>query len=426
MDWQTLETRLVDVASAFLDDVLAKSRHPLYAAAFHSSYREEAGVIDLPSFAANTLEALRADHPEDWEKPGFWTVKWRPVDWRWDDTLTDDDALQALNDALNKAAIATKTRAQWQAVEQRFLQTVTAAARQVHERFARHPKVRDDFVVIFSDDDGGAELAGASMSPELFKHHFPEQAEAAALRTRLAGLPLAEQAAYYAGRLDSDDSETIDGEEAERWLIAHGEAAAPLMITRLADPEKAWDAALVLGLSGCASDEVLAALRKAMLDTAYPEDARNWAASALGHLRDHDWLLSQADDAALLPFVIQGCTAPFSGFRDRAAQPAPLDYRPLERLLQSHPAALKPVGEAMKPGTGTCEITPGEVAEALRGLQSPHAPVRWHAAIVLGEPYLGDDAIALARPALKAASLKDTNGKVAKMAKASLARLEQG
>lgn len=420
MDWQTLETRLVDAASRILERWLSKSRHPLYAAAFHGSYREQAGVIDLPSFAANTLEALQEDHPRDWSKPGFWTVKWSPVDWRWDDTLTDDDGLGPLNDALNETATATTTREQWQAVEQRFLQTVAAAARQVHERFAQHPKVRDDFVVAFIDDDGGAELAGASMSPELFKHHFPEQFEAARLRVQLASLPVEEQAAYYAGRLDSDDSETIDGEEAERWLIAHGEAAAPRMIARLAEHEEAWDAALVLGLSGCASDAVLAALRATVLDTSYPEDARNWAASALGHLRDDDWLLAQASDPALLPFVIHGCTAPFSSFRDRAAQPAPLDYRALERLLQAHPDALKPVGEAMKPGTGACEITPSEVAEALRGLQSAHAPVRWHAAIVLGEPYLGEEAMALARPALKMASLTDTNSKVARMAKQSL------
>lgn len=426
MDWQTLETRLVDAAGTFLERVLARSRHPLYAAAFHSSYREQGGVIDLPSFAANTLEALQQDHPEQAKKAGFWTVKWSPVDWRWDDTLTDDDALRALNDALNDTAAATTTRQAWQALEQRFLQTVTAAARRVHERFAQHPKVREDFVVAFIDDDGGADLAGASMSPALFEHHFPEQAEAARLRTRLAGLPLAEQAAYYAGRLDSDDSESIDGEEAERWLIAHGEAAAPLMIARLAEHEKAWDAALVLGLSGCAGDEVLAALRTTVLDTTYPDDARHWAARALGHLRDEDWLLARANDPALLPFAVQGCTAPFSGFRDRAAQPVPLDYRPLERLLQAHPEALKLVGEAMKPGTGACEIRPSDVAEALRGLQSPHAPVRWHAAIVLGEPYLGKDAMAQARPALKAASLKDTNARVAKMAKASLARIGQG
>lgn len=393
MDWKKLESHLTATACATLEKLLANEPGTLYGAVFFGSYREAEAAIDLPSLAANTMAALDEDHP-DRDEDGFWGVKWSPVDWRWNWEPSEygDEVLDELDTALQ--AYATRgTPAQWDAAEKRFVATVARAAVAVRKHFAKHPKVDKHFVVFFHDEDGGAELARTSMSASLFLHHFPEQDETEQTRRRLATLPDPEQAAYYVTRLG--EYEGINTEEAEAWLVKHGDSALPHLIARLTEGENAWQVAMILGLAGIPDPAAIAALRQA----AGSEDPSTWgwAARALGYLGDIDWLLTQSPAIA-----VAGCCASLSGFRDRGAQPAVLDYTPVERLLAGLPACAPQVEEALEPGSSFCAIRGSDVPEAVRGLQSSHVAIRRHAACVLNERRLGKRGVADAIAALRA------------------------
>lgn len=393
MDWKKLEAHLAASACATLEKLLASEPGTLYGAVFFGSYREAEGAIDLPSLAANTLAALDEDHP-DRDEHGFWGVKWSPVDWRWtwEPSEYGDEVLDELGTALRDYA-TRGTPAQWDAAEKRFVATVARAAVAVRKHFAKHTKVDKHFVVFFHDEDGGAELARTSMSASLFLHHFPEQDETEQTRRRLATLPDPEQAAYYVTRLG--EYEGINTEEAEAWLVKHGDSALPHLTERLNDGKNAWQVAMILGLAGIPDPAAIAALRQA----AGSEDpsAWGWAARALGYLGDIDWLLTQSPAIA-----VAGCCASLSGFRDRGAQPAALDYTPVERLLAGLPACAAQVEEQLEPGSSFCAIRGSDVSEAVRGLQSPHVAIRRHAACVLNERRLGKRGVADAVAALRA------------------------
>ena len=393
MDWKTLESQLTAAACATLDTLLANEQGTLYAAAFFGSYREAEGVIGLPSLAANTLTALEEDHPSR-DEDGFWGVKWSPVDWRWtwEPSEYGDEALDELDRFLQSYA-NRGTPAQWDAAEKRFVATVARAAVAVRKHFAKHPRVDKHFVVFFHDEDGGAALAKTSMSASLFLHHFPEQDETEQTRRRLATMPEPEQAAYYVTRLGT--YEGIDTEMAEAWLVKHGDSALPHLIARLTEGKNAWQVAMILGLAGIPDPAAIAALRQAA-GSADPS-TWGWSARALGYLGDFDWLLTQSPAIA-----VAGCCASLSGFRDRGAHPAVLDYTPVERLLARLPACAPQAEEALEPGSSFCAIRGSDVPEAVRGLQSPHVAIRRHAACVLNERRLGKRGAADAVAALRA------------------------
>jgi len=393
MDWKKLEAHLTARACATLETLLASEPGTLYGAVFFGSYREAEAAIDLPSLAANTMAALDEDHPHR-DEDGFWGVKWSPVDWRWtwEPDEYGDETLAVLGTALQDYA-NRGTPAQWDAAEKRFVATVARAAQAVRKHFAKHPRVDKHFVVFFHDEDGGAELARTCMSTSLFLHHFPEQDEDEQTRRRLATLPESEQAAYYVTRLGK--YEGIDTEEAEAWLVKHGHSALPHLIARLTEGRNAWQVAMILGLAGIPDPAAITALRQ----TAQSDDPSTWgwAARALGYLGDIDWLLTQSPAIA-----VAGCCASLSGFRDRGAQPAVLDYTPVERLLARLPACAPQAEEALEPGSSFCAIRGSDVPEAVRGLQSPHVAIRRHAGCVLNERRLGKRGVADAVAALRA------------------------
>jgi hypothetical protein len=248
MDWKTLENSLVDSARATLEALLDDGVGPLYGAAFHASYREEERVIDLPSFAANSLAALDEDHPRR-KQEGFWGVQWNPADWRWD-WLLDDYANAALS-ALEAPLQAYANRAGpdvWAATEQRFLRTVARAAKALNRIYAKDPRVAKDFIVFFHDEYGGPELAAKSLSPRQFLHHFPEQDATEQERRRVAALADDQQVNYYLSCLSRP--QPIDGEEASRWLIARGASATAALVHLLQKGPERWRAAMILGLAG--------------------------------------------------------------------------------------------------------------------------------------------------------------------------------
>ncbi len=369
MNWKALEQALFDAARHTLQTLLDEGGSPLYAAAFHACYREEEAALSLPSFAANSLQALSEDYPDEKDE-SFSSVKWNPADWRWDWEICAAKRFTPLDDELQAHANRLGPR-QWQAAERRFLVTVSRAARALGRHFNQHPGVTPGFVVIFHDFAGDIALARRSMTRQQFEDNFPvERAIENTLRT-VSALPYAEQAAFYISRLHG--SHGVSGEDAERWLIANGRPAQAALIEQLNGHREPTPAARILGLVGIADEPVIQALRRQAIE-ASEQPTRNWCAKALGYLQDVDWLMQQAPDVA-----VAGLCANFDGFRWRSVQPPVLNYRSLERLLDQRPELRAAVEETLEDACGRIDITPVDVSEALRGLSSPHVAIRRHA-----------------------------------------------
>jgi len=354
MNWKDLEQALFDAARQTLQTLIDEGGSPLYAAAFHASYREEEAVLSLPSFAANSLQALSEDYPDE-EDESFSSVKWNPADWRWDWEICADEPFTRLDDELQAHANRLGPR-QWQAAEQRLLVTVSRAARALGRHFSQHPGVTPGFVVIFHDFAGYMPLAKRSMTRQQFEDNFPVELAIENTLRHVAALPLAEQIAFYVSRLHCSDG--ISGEDAERWLIANGRPAQAALIEQLSGHEAPTAAARILGLAGMADEPVIQALRQQAIEGS-EQTTRNWCAKALGYLEDFDWLLQQAPDVA-----VAGICANFDGFRWRGVQPPVLDYTPVERLLDQRPELRTAVVESLGEVYGQSSNTTADVSEA--------------------------------------------------------------
>ncbi|AHG22624.1 hypothetical protein Z042_02795 [Chania multitudinisentens RB-25] len=390
MDWKAFKACLFESARAKLDALLSEGIEPLYAAVFFASYREQEAIISLPSLATNNLAMLDQDHPKHQQRAdeGFWSLKWNPSNWHWS---WDPDDYGGENLASYEAMLETfanrGTVAQWDKAEEQFITTVAQVAVALYKHFAKDPRVNKDFVVFFHDESRGPELARKCMSPRLFLHHFPEQDATQQERLRVAALPLSEQAAYYVQRLGC--YENIDGEEAEKWLIACGAPAIPALLGSLHKKNDAWKVAMILGLIGEKNAEVITALRDLLL-TAKDISTSRWCASALGYLEDIDWLLAQCHTPKALDLAVEGCCANFSAFRNRSAKTLCLNYTLLERLFGLYPQSHALAEETLRPGSSYCDIGAADIPEALRGLASPHAVIRRHATCVLNNRSLGE------------------------------------
>lgn len=384
MNWKALEQALFDAARQTLQTLLDEGGSPLYAAAFHASYREEEAVLSLPSFAANSLQALSEDYPDE-EDESFSSVKWNPADWRWDWEICDGEPFTRLDDELQAHANRLGPR-QWQAAEQRFLVTVSRAATALGRHFSQHPGVTPGFVVIFHDFAGDMPLAKRSMTRQQFEDNFPVELAIENTLRDVATLPLAEQVEFYVSHLHCSDG--ITGEDAERWLIANARPAQAALIEQLYGHQAPTAAARILGLAGIADQPVIEALRQQAIE-AREQPARNWCAKALGYLEDFDWLMQQSPDVA-----VAGICANFDGFRWRGEQAPVLNYTAVERLLDQRPELRAAVEETLEEVYGQIDTTTADVSEALRGLVSPHVAIRRHAASGLNNRgLLLDDAL---------------------------------
>lgn len=405
MNWKALEQALFDAARHTLQTLLDESVSPLYAAAFHASYREEETILSLPSFAANSLQALSEDYPDE-EDESFSSVKWNPADWRWDWEIYAAAQFTPLDDELQAHANRLGPR-QWQAAERRFLVTVSRAARALGRHFSQHPGVTLGFVVIFHDFAGDIALAKRSMTRRQFKDNFPVEWAIENTLREVSVWPHDEQAAFYVSRLHC--SHGISGEDAERWLIANGRPAQAALIEQVNGHKKPTPAARILGLAGIADEPVLQTLRRQAI-TASEQPTRHWCAKALGYLEDVDWVMQQGPDIA-----VAGICANIDGFRWRSVKPPVLNYRPLERLLDQRPDLRAAVEETLEDACGQIDTTSTDVTEALRGLASSHVVIRRHAASGLNNRGLLPDDALRAIEALRRAT-QDTDEQVCYLA----------
>ncbi|EJE50027.1 hypothetical protein PMI14_05427 [Acidovorax sp. CF316] len=432
MDWQAFEQTLLDDALA---QVLPALRaHPLrsdvYAVALAGIYREHDGPIHLPTVAMNSEAALAGAGDEASEGEGtLYDLRWNPADWCWPDMASGSAAMAAA-----EATLATEAQggdvAQWEAADRRCIDALVRVCQRLRDALhasAVADRLTPGFAVLLHEDsDEGVAMALRCLGDEAFARLLPGHAADLAEAARVAALPDAERLRYHLACLAHQPAPELGltreqaqrhGEAAQRALRAFGPAAIPALLPLLARTETQCEAARLLGEIGAATPEVVAALRAQVL-RAVPRSSlrhlaqagRNICAGALAHLGDSAWLLQQAQAGTLGDeCVAQGLSSPYGAFRNRALDPLPLDYRPVESLPAVQPALLPLVEQWLRPGKGTCTLRLHEVDEALRGLQSPLTVVRQHAAMVLGERALGAEAGARTVPALAHAVVHDSD-----------------
>ncbi|RUR67264.1 DUF4303 domain-containing protein [Variovorax guangxiensis] len=396
--WKALEPLIVEDATRALRELLNQNPgERLYAVAFSGMYRELDGPIYLPALSANSVSAR-----EDEGSGDFWSAEWNPADWRWDEIQFSSPALDAAADAACELT-RNETREGWLLAERECIDMLVSAARKLRAALGDAPQLTPDFVLFLHDDENGLDLARRCIGDAAFQALFPKEAIAQRERMRVASLPVEERVAWLVGRLGRFDGKPVDAEDAEQWLIDIGAPAVPALVEQLARPRGRFgsEAARMLGRIGLATPEVLDTLRKRLLARG-DKPTHAWCAATLAYLGDSEWLFGRLAEWRGEPeraaVAIRGLCAPYSSFRDPT--PAALDYRQLETLLSGSAAEVAVVHDKLKPGSSYCTLRAGELDEALRGLASPHALVRRHAASLLDERGLGAEAGERILPAL--------------------------
>jgi HEAT repeats/Domain of unknown function (DUF4303) len=398
-DWESFERGLGDELRRSLA-VLGQTHHNqvFYVVALHGVYAELDGLLSLPQLGANTLEA---GAPPD---GSFWGARFNPGDWEHAEVPLNEQRAHALEHALTQEA-CRDTPPHWADTHEKYLGVLVRVAARLRDEAPTLLEVSHDFVA-FVHDEAHIELARETIDQERFEKLFPATVEAARQRAELVQKPPAERVQQLVAALGSF-GEGVSSELAQAELAQLGAVAIPALLPLLEQPERRWLAAKLLGELGCATPEVIAALRA-------HATKELWAAIALGMLGDGAWLIEQSPAVA-----IDGLTAPLKAISTKVHR-APLDYATLEQYLDhaGQPATLF-AEEALAAGSSYRTLQPDDIEEALRALSSPHAVIRWHAASLLGQRALGKAVASRILPAL-AARLTDAHPIVRRLAVLSL------
>jgi hypothetical protein len=382
LDWAEFERSLHDGVVQSVGE--AVGNHPgeqFYAAVLYDIYAEEDGLIALPSFGINSVEAL-AREPAGLQAQ----LRWSAPDWDgYHDDWLPDDLAGHWEKALTAEACSATTR-HWRKTFGRYLATLVRVCRQARVTLRTNGVTGRDFVVLLLlDNEYHETLIRRVLTAGEVRRHFPELDERSVALARSAALPPAERAAHLACLLGTFDGPIHSG-DAESALRDLGPAAFPPLIGLLSVPDRAWQAAKLLADIGQPDDGVIQALQAALGQTGAAD--QQWVAVALSRLGRLDLVLDRA--GSLPPDVVAGAVAaPYRSFRDHAVTAPPLDYQPLAEVIERWPACLPALAAELAPGTGYCDITADEVDTAVLGLSSPHVIIRLHAARVLGQRRLG-------------------------------------
>jgi hypothetical protein len=394
LDWSAFEGELhAELVRALTRLARSNRTTEFYALALYGVYRELDRTLTLPLLAAASVDT---GAPAD--ALGFWGARWNPPDWEFSEIDLRKRPTLRLERVLTTEA-TRGSQAHFRRVEARYFRVLTRLAKRLRDEAPSLLRVSADFVAFVFDAEGGPELAAKSIPKRRFEALFAAQIEHRAAEHELAALEPATRAAYLVTRFDK--FEGISTEDAQRELLTLGASAVPALLEVVSDAKVGWTAAKLLGQIGHVSPDVTRALR----DRA---PSSFWHAMALGVLGDQDWLAAQPPKVA-----VPGLCAPFRAITKANVA---LDYAPLERYLdRAEPAIRKQVEDELAPGSSYNTITKIDVAEALRGLASEHAVIRWHAANLLGDRGLGPAAGKAALPAL-AEALRDPHPIVRRLA----------
>lgn len=267
-------------------------------------------------------------------------------------------------------------------------------------------------VLVLTDDDDQERLLRRVLGVRELNRLFPGYDRATAWMAELDAKSPAERAVHYVQALSDSGEGPIDPERAERALRDLGPAALPALANLLSDgpgrssdgPDR-WKAAKILADIGCASDEVIEVLARALRACTGADES--WTACALSRLGRLDVVLAAPDlDSGT---VVSAVVAPYRAFRDDALTPLLLDYSVLAQRLSEQPQLSDAVAKELSPGSSYCTIRVEEVATATNALRSPHPVIRRHAATVLGERALGAAVGRQVIPQLAAAVAEDAD-----------------
>lgn len=389
-DWKAYESTLLEAATVAATALLDKRRGAFYAMAFHEFYAEAGDHIALPCLAAHTEERLAGDESSRWSSP----------DWHWTDIKYQNRALRHLHRVLDREAMEQEMAA-WEATYARLVEAFVRVAKQLSRKLAKHPRAGKDFgVFVFTDADDSARVLQRCMTPKKFKRLFPDLEEELAGRRQLEASADDVKLARYRRdiRQHHDD------------ILRLGDKAIPMLLEALQDDGQAWAAADLLGKHGNANPEVIETLRRR---ASAGHETRFHEAGALALLGDIDFLLKLAESAKAAEVAVRGIALRTSCAASDCQRDIPLDYRPIEALLEI-PAAKKQAARELNE-TSSIDIVPSDVEEALRGLGSKHVAVRVHACGVLGERRLGKKAGERVLPEL-AGCLQDRSATVRRLA----------
>jgi hypothetical protein len=366
-----------------------------YAVALYQVYREEDGLLSLPMLGANVVDGSPPTGGS------FWDERFNPHGWAHAEVPLRHKQALALERKLTAEACRS-TRKHWRRTEARHSRLLVRLARRLRDVSPKLISVSGDFVCFVHDEEGGPALARKTIPKARFESLFPKTVGGKRERRALAKQVPEERAAFLVTRFGCY-GEGVNSEVAANELVALGPAAIPALLGALKDEDDGWLAAKILGDIGHATPQVLRALRKRVKDGF-------WPAMALGMLGDERWLMKQpAEDA------IGGLAAPLKAIATRSRRPT-LAYAPLETYLQRiGKSAIACAEKELAPGSSYREIDGRDTDEALRGLTSPFAVIRWHASSLLGDRSLGKAAGKRILPAL-GERLGDDNATVRRLA----------
>ncbi|MEV4759586.1 DUF4303 domain-containing protein [Micromonospora sp. NPDC049559] len=413
-DWGGFERTLTEgVVRAVTSTVREGQGERFYAAALDHVYRETDGRITLPVLALNSAESLERYPVEERAD-----LRWSTADWdHYDDGWLGEDLARDWERRLTAEACRGTTR-HWEATFHRYLTMLVRVCRRARTELRNGGVADRGFVLLLLDEEHHERLIKRVLTAAELRRHFPQFDEGTTELARVAALPPTERASYLVSRLGAFDG-PVDSETAAAALRDLGPDAYPALLPMLARAGRAWQAAKLLADIGLPDDGVVRALTGALERTG--DSDQSWVAMALSRLGRLDLVLDRAGD---LPpdVVVSAVAAPYTGFRDHAVAPLPLDYRPLADVIARRPAYLPDLVERLAPGHSYCTITPDEVDEAVAGLASPHALVRRHAVSVLGVRALGARVGRRVLPLLGQAARRDPDPSVRRLAILSLLR----
>ncbi|MGW6062283.1 DUF4303 domain-containing protein [Streptomyces sp. NPDC055189] len=377
----------------------------LYAAVLGELHAETDGVIGLPVLGANSEEELAAED-QRWSLPDWNTVwaPWLPEErWRhWEQALTD--------------AAGRSSARHWERTFDRYLIMLTRVCKRVRRQLRADGVVDRHFVVVvLTDDDEQEDLLRRILGVGELYRLFPGYDRERAWMSEVEAKSPAERAVCYVQAV-CDGGEPIDPDRARRELRDLGRAALPALGNWLAHGPDRWQAAKVLADIGCAADEVIEPLVRA-LRTCTGAD-QFWSACALSRLGRLDVVL--ADPGLGGSVVAAAAAAPYRAFRDDALCPPPLDYGPLAQLLTDRPQLSDALVRELRPGSSYCTIRAEEADTAIEARRSPHPVIRRHAAGVLGERKLGAAVGRHVIPHLAAVATDDPDATTRRLALLSL------
>lgn len=310
---------------------------------------------------------------------------------RWSDRLSPADFTHLFyedSDRLLEAqrlieAEATRSTPQhFDAVEAEVVEVLVRVAQALSADVVASWPTTPGFFAFVWDEAGGHRLAQRTVPAELQEHVFARELEVERELAAILALPVSERAVALTARLSGYSYD--EQQFAEDELASMGSAALPVLIDAL-DGAAGGSAALLIARIGTADELIVARLRELAGTGA---NTAAVFAIALGRLGDFEWLAEQPGDVA-----VWGTTAPLRAVICPNDDWGPLDYRPLESLLDRRgDQTLHAVNELMAHSGVQSGRSPDDVGEMVRGMASPYALVRRHAAMAAGDRYLGEDA----------------------------------